>query len=300
MISEAKSIKLIKIYSYVCKNYDENYKYHCERFSNNKTPKFTDQEIITIYLFVINEEKRFKLKDIHCFAKDYLLSWFPDLVGYAAFNNRINRLSNVLKQLAEDLITSFKPIDCSSENSVLDSMPIVICSGKRKSRVAGELVDKTYCSTKNMWYYGLKLHALGFRRPNKLPFPEQIYITNAAENDLNVFKNAWANIQNRNFFGDKIYSDKHFFCELKNQNNSTMYTPVKDVKGQSQWEKNFDKAYNDLFSKAVSTIRQPIESFFNWLIEKTDIQKASKVRSTKGLLVHVYGKLAAAFIYLIF
>lgn len=54
------------------------------------------------------------------------------------------------------------------------------------------------------------------------------------------------------------------------------------------------------FSKTVSKIRQPIESFFNWLIEKTDIQRASKVRSTKGLLVHVFGKMAAAFIGLIF
>jgi hypothetical protein len=36
------------------------------------------------------------------------------------------------------------------------------------------------------------------------------------------------------------------------------------------------------------------------LIEKTDFQRASKVRSAKGLLVHVFGKLAAAFIYLIF
>jgi hypothetical protein len=47
-------------------------------------------------------------------------------------------------------------------------------------------------------------------------------------------------------------------------------------------------------------VRQPIEGLFNWLIEKTDFQRASKVRSTKGLLVHVFGKLAAAFIYLIF
>ena len=28
---------------------------------------------------------------------------------------------------------------------------------------------------------------------------------------------------------------------------------------------------NDLFSTAVSRVRQPIESLFNWLIEKTDI-----------------------------
>ncbi|NCD68106.1 transposase, partial [Mucilaginibacter sp. R11] len=33
---------------------------------------------------------------------------------------------------------------------------------------------------------------------------------------------------------------------------------------------------------------------------KTDIQRASKVRSTKGLLIHVFGKIAAAFIYLVF
>jgi hypothetical protein len=36
------------------------------------------------------------------------------------------------------------------------------------------------------------------------------------------------------------------------------------------------------------------------LIVKADIQRASKVRSTKGLLVHVFGKIAAAFIYLVF
>jgi len=39
---------------------------------------------------------------------------------------------------------------------------------------------------------------------------------------------------------------------------------------------------------------------FNWLIQKTDIQRASKVRSSKGLIVHVFGRIAAAFIGLIF
>ena len=78
-----------------------------------------------------------------------------------------------------------------------------------------------------------------------------------------------------------------------------MLTPVKGVKGQSDVIKQRDKAANDLFSTAVSTIRQPIESLFNWLIVKTDIQRASKVRSTQGLLVHVFGKIAAAFIDII-
>ncbi len=64
--------------------------------------------------------------------------------------------------------------------------------------------------------------------------------------------------------------------------------------------KQFNKAVDDLFLTAVSRVRQPIEALFNWLIEKTDIQRASKVRSTKGLLVHIFGKLSAAFIQLIF
>lgn len=48
----------------------------------------------------------------------------------------------------------------------------------------------------------------------------------------------------------------------------------------------------------LSRIRQPIEASFNWLIQKTDIQRASRVRSTKGLLIHVFGRIAAAFIFL--
>lgn len=300
MISEAKSLKLVKIYLYVCKRYEEDLKFCCERFSNNDQPKLTDQEIMTIYLFAIDEEQRLKIKQIHRFANEYLRSWFPGLGSYAAFNNRVNRLSEAFKQLAASMLSEFRPEDCLTQQGLLDSMPIVTCSGKRSPRVAGELVDKSYCSTKNMWYHGLKLHALGFARKGKMPFPEQLLVTPASESDLNVFKQAWAGIGNRDFFGDKIYFDNDFFSDLKEEKNSVMYTPVKGVKGQTEWQNNFDRAANDLYSRSVSKVRQPIESFFNWLIEKTDFQRASKVRSTKGLLVHVFGKLAAAFIPLIF
>ena len=99
---------------------------------------------------------------------------------------------------------------------------------------------------------------------------------------------------------DKIYVDKPFFDALKNQKNSQMLTLIKLIKGQSKQERQFDKAYNDVYSRAISKARQPIESLFNWLIEKTDIQTASKVRSEKGLLLHIFGKIVAAFLYLIF
>ncbi len=300
MILEAKALKLVEIYLYICKRYSEDLKYCCQRFSNNNKQELTDQEIMTIYLYTILEEQRFKVKQIHRFANEYLRDWFPHLGSYAAFNNRLNRLSEAFKQLLAPLLEEYRPEDCYFDQSLLDSMPIITCSGRRIPKVATEIIDKGKCASKGLYYHGLKLHALAFRTKNKLPFPEQLLITPASVNDLTVFKQAWSDIHDRCFFGDKIYCNREFFHELEKKNKSVMLTPVKAVKGQAEVLKQRDKAANDLFSRAVSKVRQPIEGFFNWLIEKTDFQRASKVRSTKGLMVHVFGKMAAAFINLIF
>jgi hypothetical protein len=300
MIPKVKELKLIAIYLHICHLYEFNLKYSCMRFSNNCVPEFSDQEILTIYLFAMHVEQRFKIKQIYEFADDYLRSWFPRLPSYTAFNVRLNRLSEVLKLLAGHLIEDYQPFDCDTNTSLLDSLPIITCSGKRSGKVAKEITDKGFCSTKNMYYYGLKLHALGYRRPKQLPFPEQFLLTPASENDLNLFRQAWGEIENRTFYGDKIYHDEDYFENAYKNQHAIMLTPVKGIKGQAENIKKRDKAANDLFSTAVSKVRQPIESLFNWLIEKTDIQRASKVRSTKGLMVHVFGRIAAAYIFLIF
>ena len=125
---------------------------------------------MTIYLFVLHEEQRFKIKQIHRFADQYLRSWFPKLGSYSAFNNRLNQLSEAFKQLIAPLLSEFQPQDCCLDQSLLDSMPIITCSAKRTARVATELTDKSFCSTKNMWYYGLKFHALSFHRRGEITF----------------------------------------------------------------------------------------------------------------------------------
>jgi hypothetical protein len=295
-----KDYKLIKIYYYVCEKFEESLQYECERFSNNDKPYLTDQELITIYLFVMHHQGIHKISKMHQFATEYLLSWFPHLGSYQAFNNRLNRMSHVMNRLVEQLLEKFHPDDCSDTQSLLDSMPIITCCGKRSGKVAKEITDKGYCSTKGIYYYGLKLHALGFRRINKLPHPEQIIFTPASVNDLTLYKEAWSEIENRTFFGDKIYNNRDFFNTMQSNFNSEMLTPVKAIKGMPEVLKKMDRAANDLYSRAVSKVRQPIEALFSWLIEKTDIQRASRVRSTKGLTLHVYGRLAAAFISLIF
>jgi hypothetical protein len=81
--------------------------------------------------------------------------------------------------------------DLDGSNLNLDEFWII--DDKRNAKVATEITDKGYCSTKSMYYYGLKLHALAFHGKKRLPFPEQVVITPASENDLNVFKQDWGN-----------------------------------------------------------------------------------------------------------
>ena len=292
--------KLVKIYCYVCEMYEKELKYLCQRFSNNSNPEFTDQEAIAIYLYSMHVEHRFKVKHIYEFASEHLRFWFPKLPSYVAYTNRINRLNEAFKGMVEPILTNYKPEGCDTAINLIDSMPIITCSGKRQGKVAREITDKGFCSTKGIYYYGLKLHALGFSRNSHLPHPEQLLFTQASVNDLSFLKDISNSMDNRTFLGDKIYGDKPFWNQMYLSNHLEMLTPIKSVKGQSEQEKQRDKAYNDLFSTAVSKVRQPIEALFNWLIEKTDIQRASKVRSTKGLLTFICGRLAAAFIYLIF
>lgn len=300
MIPKAKALNLVTIYLYICELHDKQLEHLTQRYSNNDKPGFTDQEIMTIYLYVMQQEQRFRISQIYSYADQHLRSWFPLLPSYQAFNIRLNRLSEAFKAVVATMLPQFKPKDCSPVCSLLDSFPIITCSGKRQGKIAREITDKGFCSAKSLYYHGLKLHVLGFSRPKQMPFPEHIVLTPASESDLNVFKQDWSGIPGRTFFGDKIYHNNGFFNDLAMKNDSLMLTPVKAVKNQPEVIMQRDKAANDLFSTAVSKIRQPIESLFNWLIEKTDIQRASKVRATKGLLVHVFGKIAAAFIYLIF
>ena len=294
-------VNLIQIYMYVCKTYQDQLQYQCMRMSNNKVPIFSDEELLTVYLFCGAFEQRFTIKAVHAFAKEYLLDWFPKLPSYQTFNARLNRMGEALKSLADDILSSFKPNDIDFYNSIVDSMPIMLCTGRnRQGKVAREVADKGYCSTKEQYYYGVKFNLLAYKRKGFLPFPEHYVITPASENDGTVFKRDLApELHDKNIFADKIYQDAAFWEQMQEQ-KLTLYSPFKKIKGESPIISQMFKAARDLYSRAVSSVRQPIEAFFNWLNEKTNIQRAHKVRSTQGLWVHLMGKLSIAFISLIF
>ena len=283
--------KLIKIYLFVCEHYEKTLKYSVARFSNNSQPRFTDQEIMTIMIYSIACEERHTVRQAYDFTANHLRSWFPSLPSYVAFVKRLNRLSEAFRGLSSLILDSLPGGDCAA--LLCDSMPIIICSGKRCSKVAGEIADKGYCATKSLYYYGVKLHLLGERRAGALPIPRSVVITPASESDLNAFRDNWSSLPHRTVFADKAYLDSAM-SEQMSDIGSQVFTPVKYPRATPEVVKQRNKAADDLFSKAVSSIRQPLEALFAWIIEKSGIQRASKVRTTAGLLTHIFAKLSAA------
>ena len=91
------------------------------------------------------------------------------------------------------------------------------------------------------------------------------------------------------FFRDSAFGDKEWQEFMLSENNVEILTPVKRQKGQKKL------SYLDsIYSAAISGIKQAIESFNNWIIEKTNIQRASKVRSASGLTAFIFARIACA------
>ena len=116
---------------------------------------------------------------------------------------------------------------------------------------------------------------VGQRKEGTIPFSGMIALIPESENDLTVFKNECVPyLAEKTVLADKIYSDFSFFNE---SNLVKVLTPHKEIKGEIEVLKQRKKVARYLFSH--SKARQPIESFFNRLKEKTEIQRASKVRA---------------------
>ena len=290
--------KLIHLYVYICQQYDQKHLwFYTERMSNNDTPTFTDEEVLTIYLFGIMQQHT-QIKAIYTYTKDHLFDWFPNLPTYAGYIQRLNRLCVVFAPLIEQIQKDSPATDVCEHTYLVDSMPIVMAQSARSGQacVAEEqLANKGRCASKKMWYYGTKLHMVAQDRENGLPKAEYFGLTGAAEHDLTALRQVLPVLRDGHLYGDKIYADQPLKDTLSKQQNLIFETPVKRKKGQE----SLTEAEKD-FSRAVSSMRQPIEALFSWIERKTNISMASRVRSYEGLLVHGFGRLTAACFLLAF
>lgn len=292
--------KLVATYMLIC-DYSWIFDVYNQRLSNN-TPKFTDEEVATIYLFCTMDDLKLQTKkSIHAYADRHLRSWFPWLPKYEAFSGRVNQLSECFRHLTAAVNSGLlsKHVDFKQGRPEFsgDSMPIFMAKGVRSfdARVATEIANAGYCATKKVHYHGFKLHNLNLvSSSSDLPHPVVSTLSPASAHDYEVFRNELIH-QVR---GSKCYLDSAYFDEknkafFQEQYDVTICAIAKRKRGQKVLF-----ADQKLLNAAFSRLRQPIESFFNWLIELTGIQNASKTRATKGVLSHIYGKVAAASVFL--
>lgn len=290
---------LIRIYFHVCDKYKVQLCWEVQRFSNNVQPAniITDEELITIYLFCVAYEEKYRIKSMYKHIKNHWHSWFPTLPSYQAFGARLNRLCDAFTVLMMGFFNSISIAEDKLKVLPGDSFPVITCCHKRQGRVATELTDKGFSATKKLYFYGVKVHVLGLKRQNTIPFPQYVEVTPASVHDLTALRGVLEKIKADGCILDKAYADTDLAKKMLQQDN-ILLTPLKDKKGWQTVCKQREQAFNDIFNKAVATVRQPIESLFNWINELTQIQNASKVRSANGLKLHLYGKMAAALMVL--
>lgn len=285
---------LIQIYLFVCQIYDTCSETCFQRLSNNSEPLFTDQELITIWFFAHLSGFSQK-KQMHIFIKNYWFDWFPRLPAYQTFVYRLNQLEPSFQTCGKVLFALLDGKCPPETDQIIDSFPVMLARNGHSygARVARERANIGYCAAKKTRFHGVRLHLSAARRVGTLPLPKQIWLAHGSVYDSKAFKEQTPEISADALFGDLAYRDKELIALLDEQ-NTQLITPLKKPKGKDLTEKQ--KYHNRL----VSRFRQPIESLFNWIIEKTNIQTASKVRSTDALLIHCWGKLAVALFLLTF
>ncbi len=299
-------IELIRLFYWVSDAFEGGGHLYAQRFNKNHSSKaldFLDEEALTIYYYGTMSKHR-TVKDIHTYARKHLSDWFPNLPSCAKFNERLNFLNPVMAYTAQlalkeeriqRWLRAFNAGACFVD-AVLDSMPVVLARGSRSdsAKVAREVADKGYCSTKKLWCHGVKLHQLGICVPSQMPDPQCLVLSAASEHDNTVFKEQVApKFRGLRVFLDKAYHDEAAAPMLLEE-FGIRTEPVHKRK-KNQKELHCDQK---LRNEEVSRVRQPGESFFNWVIDKTGVQVASKVRSLKGLMKHVFGKLTVALLIL--
>ena len=233
---------------------------------------------------------------IYDYIHNHWREWFPALPSYQSVNGRLNHLAPAFELLIEELLRSGAWQINETDDRLIDSVPVMLARGTRanRGRVAPDLADTGFCATKQQHYRGVKLHFIAARRIAKLPLPEKIHLSQASQHDLSALREVSPALpQGCGLFADKAYFHADTAADCQQQG---WFLLASYKRHRNEPEKEVQTLYN----RFISAIRQPLESLFGWLIQRTNLQDASRVRSTNGLLAHCYGKLAVACLLLTF
>ena len=145
---------------------------------------------------------------------------FRNLPSYQTYNKRICFLADAFKALASVLLGGLG-LDSSHADFAYDSLPVVVAGSARSGRAkaAGELCNKGYCASKDMWYYGVKLHILAQCNYKAMPTPALMQISKASEHDRKIAEDLLADVRNIRLFADMALISKEWQSKMLTENN---------------------------------------------------------------------------------
>ena len=134
--------QLIELYLLACHVYDTRSETCFQRLSNNSKPDFTDQELVTIYLFG-HLQGLFEKKAIHRLIDKYWRHYFPNLPAYQTFVARLNLLEQTFQTLGGYLQKMLEENRAPEIDRIIDSLPVMLAKGGHAytARVAREVVS---------------------------------------------------------------------------------------------------------------------------------------------------------------
>ena len=177
--------KLIKLYCTICQCNDSRFIEGKQRLSNNNCPQFSDEELITVYLW--GKTQQLVTRKASCNdTRNHLLEWFPKLPSYQAFCRRRNRLTAAFQALADIWTEAALAKEPDTHEYAVEPCPIMVArrSYSTSAKVGRGFCDKNYNSSRKEWYYGVKLHAFVMLRPGSRPLLCAVQITQASVADL--------------------------------------------------------------------------------------------------------------------
>lgn len=148
--------KLIELYCTIRQCNNSGFREELQRQSNNNCPRFSDEELITVYLWG-KRQQLLTRKAIYNYAKSHLWEQFPALPSYQAFCRKLNRIAGAFRALSEIWMEAVQAQNKVSHCYAVDSCPIMLArrSNSTGAKAGKPLCHKCYHAARKEWYHGV-------------------------------------------------------------------------------------------------------------------------------------------------
>lgn len=191
--------------------------------------------------------------------------YIKNMLSKSRLNRRIHAIDSSVWQVAFYAISEALQKQDSTNEYLIDSMPIPVCHPIRSYRCK-LLSGKQYigkCASKKMFYYGLKIHLISTGKG----IPIEFSITQASTADITAFKAMAIDLpEGAIIYGDKAYTDYRFEDELNEDGSISLIAErKKNAKRQHSWclqyrQKIFRKKVETVFSQLTALLPRKIHA----------------------------------------